>query len=190
MLLEHIGQPLQIGESAQIKLELSLSLPSPWTKPRSDYFWSNCEVSHIFLIGITRSGLCYFHFIEVNPLLLTFMNSTLPCCSEGLLFKICTVEGWLFQPGQTGKIILNQPNTAKQGTRIPTSALAVLKEQRGLVKVWEMSCLVCWAEAQVSNGLTVTAQSEKGFPWLRAGCISSRQSLAWCAPDTAVSYQH
>lgn len=29
VLLEHVGQPLQIGESAQIKLELALSLPSP-----------------------------------------------------------------------------------------------------------------------------------------------------------------
>lgn len=48
---------LQIGESAQIKLELAPSLPSPWTNPRSDYFWSNCEVSYIFLIEITRSGL-------------------------------------------------------------------------------------------------------------------------------------
>lgn len=98
MLLEHIGQPLWIGESALIKLELSL--PSPWTKPRSDYFWSNCEVSHIFLIGITQSGLWYFPFIKVNPLLFTFMKSIHPVLAKAFCLRSAPWKG-NFHPGQT-----------------------------------------------------------------------------------------
>lgn len=62
------------------------------------------------------------------------MNSKLPFSSEGLVFMICTMEGQLFQAGQAWegpetsheKIILNQPNTAKQETQILTSVLARL----------------------------------------------------------------
>lgn len=56
MLLEHVGQPLQTGESAQTKLELALSY-QVLELTLDQITLRVTEVSHIFLIYISQDSI-------------------------------------------------------------------------------------------------------------------------------------
>lgn len=118
------------------KIRTGSFLPSPWTNSRSDYFKSYWSLSHIF--NLYQSGL-YFHFIEVNPLLFTFMSSTLPCSSESLLFMICTIgrqlEGTRNSPWKNNIVPTQDSKARNTDSHICScQTRSMLKDQRGLVR--------------------------------------------------------